>query len=133
MVDEINAFIGKKAAVPETASTEEEREFHFEVTQLAADKIKYLAEQQGKKGYGLRIQVVRGGCSGYMYNMDFEKAKNDDDVIVEQHDVRLFVDKESAKMLNDVTVDYIESLQGAGFKISNPNETASCGCGKSFK
>lgn len=134
MMDEINAFISKKAAMPETASKEEtEDELHLEMTPLAAEKVKYLAGQEGKPGYGLRIGVVRGGCSGYMYSMDFEKLKNDDDIVVDQHGVRLFVDRESAKMLAGVTVDYVESLQGAGFKVSNPNEKASCGCGKSFR
>lgn len=134
MVQEMNDHIGKKSALPEhEESHDHEEAAAISLTPLAADKIRYLAEQQGKKGYGLRIGVVRGGCSGYMYSMDFEKTKNDGDIVVEQHGVRLFIDNESSKMLSGVTVDYIESLQGAGFKISNPNEKSSCGCGKSFK
>ena len=131
MINEINEHISKKASSPQVES--EEHELHLEITQLAAEKINHLAEQEGKKGYGLRIGVVRGGCSGYMYNMEFEKIRSDDDIILDQHGVRLFVDRESAKMLHGVSIDYTESLQGAGFKISNPHEKASCGCGKSFK
>ncbi len=139
MVQEINDYIAKKSSQPALAENEhaeagsEHADFSIELTQLAADKVRYLAEQQGKKGYGLRIGVVRGGCSGYMYNMDFEKIRGDDDVVIDQHGVRVFIDQESANMLQNVTVDYVESLQGAGFKISNPNEKASCGCGKSFR
>lgn len=134
MVKEINEDIAKKAEMPQASEAGHiESDFSIQLTPLAADKVRHLAEQQGKPGYGLRIGVARGGCSGYMYSMDFEKLKNDDDLVVDQHGVRLFVDKESAKMLSGVTVDYVEALQGAGFKISNPNEHASCGCGKSFR
>src|SRR3989338_1502938 len=78
MVQEMNDHIGKKAGRPaQNREGEEVDTFSIELTSTAANKIRYLAEQQGKKCYGLRIGVVRGGCSGYMYSMDFEKAKNE--------------------------------------------------------
>ncbi len=130
MMQEINDYISRKPASPGMAAASEAG---IEITQLSADKINFLADQQGLSGSGLRISVVRGGCSGFMYNMEFEKNPSGEDVVIEQRGVRVIMDPESAAMLSGITIDYVESLQGAGFKIINPNEKASCGCGKSFK
>jgi iron-sulfur cluster assembly accessory protein len=81
---------------------------------------------------GLRISVTGGGCSGMQYGLALEEAPNKDDTIIEVEGVRLFVDPYSAPMLNGVTVDFLDSMEGSGFKFDNPNATASCGCGNSF-
>lgn len=100
------------------------------VTKKAAEKIKALIKQEKKNG--LRISVMPGGCSGYQYGMELDDKATADDIIVEEHGIKIFIDKESIKKLNGSEVDYIDSLQGAGFKIGNPKATKTCGCGSSF-
>ena len=79
---------------------------------------------------GLRISG--GGCSGFQYNMRLEETKSDDDMVVEYEGVTLLVDPFSAPLLTGVTVDFVDSLNGSGFKFENPNATNSCACGSSF-
>ena len=81
---------------------------------------------------GLRISISGGGCSGFQYGMRLEEAKADDDVEVPVGGVKLLIDPFSAPMLEGVTVDFVDSLNGSGFKFENPNATASCACGSSF-
>ena len=81
---------------------------------------------------GLRISISGGGCSGFQYGMRLEEAKADDDVEVAVGGVMLLIDPFSAPMLEGVTVDFVDSLNGSGFKFENPNATASCACGSSF-
>lgn len=81
---------------------------------------------------GLRIAISGGGCSGFQYGMRLEQVKAEDDVVVEVGGVTLLVDPFSAPLLNGVTVDYVDSLNGSGFKFENPNATSSCACGSSF-
>jgi len=81
---------------------------------------------------GLRISVTGGGCSGMQYGLALEEAASGDDTIVEVGDFKVFVDPASAPLLQGVTVDFLDGMEGSGFKFSNPNASASCGCGKSF-
>jgi iron-sulfur cluster assembly accessory protein len=81
---------------------------------------------------GLRISVTGGGCSGMQYGLALEASPNKDDTIIEVSGLQLFVDPYSAPMLNGVRVDFLDSMEGSGFKFENPNATASCGCGNSF-
>jgi iron-sulfur cluster assembly protein len=81
---------------------------------------------------GLRIAISGGGCSGFQYGMSLEEAKADDDVVVDFGGVTLLVDPFSAPMLDGVTVDFVDTLTGSGFKFENPNATSSCACGSSF-
>ncbi|MDP1756238.1 MAG: iron-sulfur cluster assembly accessory protein [Thiobacillus sp.] len=81
---------------------------------------------------GLRISIAGGGCSGFQYGMRLEEAKAEDDVEVAVGGVKLLIDPFSAPMLDGVTVDFVDSLNGSGFKFENPNATASCACGSSF-
>jgi iron-sulfur cluster assembly accessory protein len=102
------------------------------LTPKAIEMVKAAIEQEGLKDHGIRVGVVGGGCSGFQYSMDFENAARDGDVVVEQDGLRLFVDPMSSMYLVGVTVDYIQGLQGAGFKFNNPNAKNTCGCGSSF-
>ncbi|MGC2164774.1 MAG: iron-sulfur cluster assembly accessory protein, partial [Gallionella sp.] len=81
---------------------------------------------------GLRIAISGGGCSGFQYGMSLEQTKNEDDVVVEFGDVILLVDPLSAPLLAGVQVDFVDSLNGSGFKFENPNASSSCACGSSF-
>ena len=81
---------------------------------------------------GLRISISGGGCSGFQYGMRLEEAKAEDDVEVAMGGVKLLIDPFSAPMLDGVTVDFVDSLNGSGFKFENPNATSSCACGSSF-
>ena len=100
------------------------------VSSKAAQKIKELITQEKKKA--LRISVVPGGCSGYQYGMELDDNEQSDDIVIKERGIQIFVDKISMRKLNGSHVDYIDSLQGAGFKISNPHAKSSCGCGNSF-
>jgi iron-sulfur cluster assembly protein len=81
---------------------------------------------------GLRISISGGGCSGFQYGMRLEEARAEDDVEVAVGGVMLLIDPFSAPMLDGVTVDFVDSLNGSGFKFENPNATSSCACGSSF-
>lgn len=81
---------------------------------------------------GLRVSVTDGGCSGLQYGMALEPAPRGDDTVVEFGGIKVFIDPESAPKLDGVTVDFLDSMEGSGFKFENPNATKSCGCGKSF-
>ena len=101
------------------------------ITEIAEEKIKELILEE-ENAVGLRIYVKGGGCSGYQYGMSFEDKTSDDDTIVEKGDVKVIVDSQSAPMLSGAEVDYVDSLQGSGFAIKNPQAKSTCGCGRSF-
>ena len=103
------------------------------VTSVASEKIKEAMESEGKPGLALRIYVEGGGCSGMQYGLVFEEEEKDGDEILPMEGFRIFVDRFSAPYLQGIEIDYVTTLQGAGFKINNPNATGSCGCGHSFK
>jgi iron-sulfur cluster assembly accessory protein len=102
------------------------------VTPKASEKIQDLMRDSGG-AEALRVRVVSGGCSGLSYGLNFEKEALPDDQVFETNGVRVYVDPRSAVYLTGVEIDFVESLQGSGFKIANPNAKSSCGCGESFK
>jgi len=81
---------------------------------------------------GLRIAIAGGGCSGFQYGLSLEEISNEDDTVLEYGAVTVLVDPLSAPLLEGVTVDFVDSLTGSGFKFENPNASASCACGSSF-
>jgi iron-sulfur cluster assembly protein len=81
---------------------------------------------------GLRVGVRGGGCSGFQYQLAFDEQRPGD-AVFESHGLKLLVDRESLPFVSGSTIDYEESLQGAGFKVNNPNVVAACGCGSSFR
>jgi iron-sulfur cluster insertion protein len=102
------------------------------LTAKAAEMVKAAMAKEKVVGFGLRVGVVGGGCSGFQYHLAFEEAPAADDVVYEQYGVRIFVDTASQEHLAGVTVDYVTGLHGAGFKFLNPNASRTCGCGSSF-
>ncbi|MBL6633939.1 MAG: iron-sulfur cluster assembly accessory protein [Actinomycetota bacterium] len=101
------------------------------LTPVAGDKLKQLISDEAEPGSGLRVKVIPGGCSGFEYAMTFDRPADGDEV-VEQHGVKVIIDRMSVPYLLGSEFDYEEGFQGAGFRINNPNSTGSCGCGKSF-
>jgi len=103
------------------------------LTDAAVAKVgELLASEVGGDTLALRVAVRPGGCSGYSYDMFFDAEIADDDVVRSFGDVRLVVDPESADLIKGAILDYRDGLQGAGFHITNPNATKTCGCGSSF-
>ena len=103
------------------------------LTNSAAAKVLELITAEGDESLSLRLAVRPGGCSGFSYDMYFDSALDDADIVNETDGVRIVVDAESAAMVGGAVVDFKEGgLQGSGFAINNPNEQRSCGCGQSF-
>lgn len=102
------------------------------LTNSAVDAIKNALSQEGQPGDGLRVSVIGGGCSGYQYNLDFEKEARIDDITLSFDGVTVYLDSVSAGYLKGTVIDFVNGLQGAGFKFSNPNARRTCGCGSSF-
>ena len=106
----------------------------IDITDKGAEKVhEFLASQQADVSVaGLRVGVRGGGCSGFQYQLAFDEQR-DSDVVFESHGLKLLVDGESLQFVSGSTIDYEEGLQGAGFKVNNPNVVAACGCGSSFR
>ncbi len=102
------------------------------LTAKAVEMVKQAIAQENLSGHGIRVGVVGGGCSGFQYSMDFEKQPRDGDQVIEQDGIKVFVDPMSSMYLQGVTIDYVQGLQGAGFKFNNPSARNTCGCGASF-
>lgn len=103
------------------------------LTPAATKRVKSLLSEKGLDGYGLRVFVGGGGCSGLQYGMAFENEEQEGDFVLDCDGVKVIVDSMSSQYLMGANVDYIENLMGGGFKIDNPNAVSSCGCGHSFK
>jgi iron-sulfur cluster assembly accessory protein len=98
----------------------------------AAEKVKAIrAEEKIEDGYGLRLKVMGGGCSGFSYDLFFDQPQEVDQVF-ESQGIRMVCDQMSMMYLAGTEIDYVESVQGSGFKFTNPNVKSTCGCGSSF-
>jgi iron-sulfur cluster assembly protein len=115
-------------------STTQEPTITVTITPAAGVEVKKFMEQEGvtDANGGLRVSVQPGGCSGFKYGLLIEEKSADDDLVIDQEGVKVFVDPFSAQYLNGVTIDYVTSMQGSGFTFKNPNSTGGCGCGSSF-
>ena len=103
------------------------------LTDAAVAKVaELIAGEATDEVLALRVAVKPGGCSGFNYDMYFDSEFADDDIVREFDNVKVVVDSASAELLNGSTLEYSDSLQGAGFHITNPNATRTCGCGNSF-
>jgi iron-sulfur cluster assembly accessory protein len=101
------------------------------LTKAAAERVGLIAHKQGRPAI-LRLSVEGGGCSGFQYKFDLEEAPEADDSVSETDGVRLVVDPVSLDLVSGSTVDFVESLGGAAFRVENPQAAAGCGCGSSF-
>ncbi len=126
----------------ETASAQEpnapqaapaaEMEAALTLTDVAASKVAEIREAEAiEANYALRVKVLGGGCSGFQYDLFFDEQAADD-LEFESNGVKLVADQMSYMYLMGTNIDYVEGLQGAGFKFNNPMSTGSCGCGSSF-
>jgi len=103
------------------------------LTNKAVGKIKELLQTQPESFSGIRIQVVGGGCSGFQYSINFETQGNNNDEIIDIENFKVYVDPASLMYLENTTLDWLETLNGAGFKFHNPDVKSTCGCGESFQ
>lgn len=120
MVDRLNAILAEKVDLSAIS-----------LTKRAADKYKQILKEEGKEGWGLRFGDKAAGCSGFEYVLDYsEKAQADDRVFLSEG-VEIHINKADVSRLMGSEIDFVDGLNGSGFKISNPNVKGSCGCGKS--
>jgi iron-sulfur cluster assembly accessory protein len=101
------------------------------VTERAARRIGEILGRE-PPGSMLRVSVEGGGCSGFQYKFDIERAKADDDFVISRHGATVLIDQVSLNYLAGSEIDFVDDLIGAAFRINNPKATASCGCGTSF-
>ena len=103
------------------------------LTDAAATKLRELTKEEPSPAIGLRVYVYSGGCSGYRYGMMLEDQPTADDNVLEANGVRVYVDSNSVPMLAGSSIDYVDTLMGAGFTVVNPNAVSGCGCVSSFR
>lgn len=103
-----------------------------QLTETAVGKVREILDSQEPKPAGLRIAVVGGGCSGFSYSMAFENTPNMLDKTYQFDGLKVFIDQASMLYLDGAQVDYVETMEGSGFKFNNPNVKNTCGCGSSF-
>jgi iron-sulfur cluster assembly accessory protein len=111
---------------------EHERTDPIVLTEAAANKVRELMEREEQENLSLRVAVQPGGCSGMRYALFFDDRELEGDVTFEVHGVPVRLDQMSAPYLRGTQIDWVDSLQGAGFSIENPNAGSSCACGDSF-
>ncbi len=119
----------KPAAAPHFRTGDERL---VKLTPSAAQKVSTLLAKQDPLPAGLRIGVVGGGCSGFQYSMSFENQSGMMDKVYDFNGLKVFVDATSLMYLNGCVVDYVETIEAAGFKFENPTVKSTCGCGSSF-
>lgn len=101
------------------------------ITPRGAKKFIEILDEEGKQGWGMRFDDKMAGCNGFEYVLDYSKEADEDDEVYVSNGIEIHVKKTKAKRLCGAEIDYIDSLQGSGFKVSNPNAKSSCGCGTS--
>ncbi len=107
--------------------------FMINITDKAKEHVSSLRQKEGyNEDYNIRVSVEGGGCSGLMYNLDFDNKINPADQIFEDKGVKILVDKKSLLYLLGTTLDFSDGLNGKGFQFINPNASRTCGCGESF-
>jgi iron-sulfur cluster assembly accessory protein len=120
LVDKLNEIINEK--IDHNSIT---------LTKTAANKFLSILKEENKQGYSLRLMEKAAGCNGFEYVLDFSEKPTDDDLIFESNGIEIHIKKNDSMRLIGCYIDYVDGLQGAGFKISNPNVKSSCSCGTS--
>jgi iron-sulfur cluster assembly accessory protein len=118
--------------LPDTPAAAPASKPQLNLTPNAILKVKEIMATQDPVPAGLRVGVVGGGCSGFSYSMAFENAPGMMDKVLTFDDLKVYVDATSLMYLQGCVVDYVETLEAAGFKFENPNVKSTCGCGSSF-
>lgn len=121
LVQRLNALLEEPESNPTTIT----------MTKKAAQKFLEILEEEKKQGWGLRFGDRMAGCSGFEYILDYSEKALPDDEIFESYGIQIHVNKMSVKRLLGSEIDFVDGLQGSGFKVSNPNVKAACGCGTS--
>jgi iron-sulfur cluster assembly accessory protein len=111
-------------------STKETPELRL--TDAAIRQVKALLAREKLEGHGLRVAIADGGCSGFSYQLNFDKEQKPGDTILDLDNLKIYIDPTSAQHLQGTVIDYVAGLYGGGFKFTNPNATGTCGCGTSF-
>jgi len=117
--------------INETINSKEE-ETALGMTEVACEKIKELLKKEGKDNWGLQINLAEGGCSGFMYEFALKEKASDTEETFETKGVKVFITKNHLDKMQGSEIDYVDGIQGAGFKVNNPNVVKSCGCGSSM-
>ena len=112
-------------------SSQQHRNGKFGLSQAAALRITQLLAS-APAGSFFRVAVLGGGCSGFQYDLSIDRNRQDDDLVFVVHDVEVVVDKMSLELIDRAELDFVQDLMGSYFAVTNPNATASCGCGTSF-
>ena len=120
------------ATAPAVSQEENVKQLPITLTPPAIAKVREIMASQDPLPAGLRIGVVGGGCSGFQYSMAFETQSGMMDKVFDFGDLKVFVDSTSLMYLKGATVDYVETVEAAGFKFDNPHVKTTCGCGSSF-
>ncbi|MBA3602431.1 MAG: iron-sulfur cluster assembly accessory protein [Parachlamydiaceae bacterium] len=125
--DSIDRLVGKLNAILQAESDPST----ISLTPRAAKKFMEILAEEGKQGWGMRFEERMAGCSGFEYVLDYSEKANEDDQVFESHGIQIHVEKKTVPQKLGTEIDFVEGLNGAGFKISNPNQKSSCGCGNS--
>lgn len=104
---------------------------NFKLSDNAAKRIAFLIKKEPLNSF-FRLTVSGGGCSGFQYNFSFDNLKNNDDLVFNNQNVEIIIDKTSINFIDGAELDYKDDLSGACFEVKNPNASAGCGCGTSF-
>lgn len=102
------------------------------LTEKAIQAVSRFMRSSDTPAGGLRIQVTDGGCSGLQYGLKLEETQAPEDTVIEYGDVKVFIDAASLPMISGMSIDFVDNIEGSGFKFVNPNATKSCACGSSF-
>ena len=114
-----------------SVSSQQQPKGIFGLSEAAAMRITQLLDSE-PAGSFFRVAVLGGGCSGFQNDFSVEKTRRDDDLVFVAHDVEVVVDEMSLELIDHAELDYVQDLMGTYFAVTNPNATASCGCGTSF-
>ncbi len=126
MVDSMNGIVAESGVLESEGKA-------ISLSPAAAEKVRQLMEKEGKNEMGLFVGMQKGGCSGNSYVLAFQENPEPGQVSADERGVKIFMFQEQLPLLQGIRIDYVDGLQGAGFKIVNPNAHKTCGCGQSFR
>ncbi len=127
MIAELNQSISENETTQGSSPA-----FSITITIEGLERMRHLLSQEDDQNQGLRLAVVAGGCAGASYDMKFIAEPETDDFVIQNEGLKIFVEKDSAPLLNGLEIHYTSTMMESGFKFQNPNATGSCGCGTSF-